>query len=110
VPSSRCLFGVKTRLEDPEIQLRSALESGLSSDIAACPKSATFGLIRRSKGPYSMISSARPTNGREKVNPSALAVLRLITKSTFVFCSTREQRRVLFFAPYAMYREKTVPQ
>jgi hypothetical protein len=37
---------------------------------------------------YSMTSSARPDNGSGNVNPSVVAVLRLITNSTVVDCWT----------------------
>src|SRR4029077_15241590 len=38
--------------------------------------------------PHSITSSARPESGSGKVRPSALAVLRLMTSSTFVDCWT----------------------
>jgi hypothetical protein len=35
---------------------------------------------------YSITSSARPSSGRGTVTPSALAVFKLMTSSTFVAC------------------------
>ena len=51
---------------------------------------ATSGLLQRNKakGDYSITSSARPSNESGNVMPSALAVLRLMTSSTFVACTT----------------------
>ena len=40
---------------------------------------------------YWITSSARPSNAGGIVRPSALAVLRLITNSNFVGCSTGRQ-------------------
>ena len=37
---------------------------------------------------YSIISSARPSNGKENARPCTFAVFRLITNSTLVCCST----------------------
>jgi hypothetical protein len=46
-------------------------------------------LMQRSKQQlYSITSSARPSNGRGIVRPSALAVLRLMANSIFVICWT----------------------
>ena len=46
-----------------------------------CPKAGAL-------QPYSITSSARASNACSTVSPSAYAVLRLITKSNFVGCST----------------------
>jgi hypothetical protein len=68
--------------------VRFGSHSGLKSDIAACPKSATTRLKHRSKEPrYSVTSSARASSVGGTVRPSALAVLRLMTSSNFVGCS-----------------------
>jgi hypothetical protein len=61
----------------------------LKSDIGRGPKSATSGLMRRSKPqPYSITSSARTSNEGGTVRPSALAVFMLMMSSNLVGCST----------------------
>src|SRR5262245_1659905 len=51
------------------------------------PVSANCGLMHRSKlSDYSISSSARPDSGSGTVMPSVLAVLRLMTNSTFTTC------------------------
>src|SRR5260221_704426 len=58
--------------------LRSTPESGLKSDIRPCPKSATTGLMQRSKQDcYSITSSARTSNDVGTSRPSAFAVNEL---------------------------------
>ena len=47
-----------------------------------------FVLSGKSPPPYSMTSSARPSKDSGMVRPSDLAVLRLMTSSNFVGCST----------------------
>jgi len=54
-----------------------------------CPLSAKSGLMHRIKEQlYSITSSARPIKGSGIFNPSAFAVFRLMTNSTFVDCWT----------------------
>jgi len=54
--------------------------------------------------PHSMTSSARPSSGNGIVSPSALAVLRLITSSTFTACWTG---RSAGLAPLRIFPTKT---
>jgi hypothetical protein len=62
---------------------------GLKSDIAPCPRSAIFGLMRRSKRHlYSITLSACPSSEGGTARPSALAVLRLTIGSNFVGACT----------------------
>ncbi len=49
---------------------------------------ATFGLMHRSKGPYSIISSARASRVGGISIPSAFAVWRLMVTSNLVGCLT----------------------
>src|SRR5262249_27371765 len=66
---------------------RFAPESGHRPTRRACLLGAMNGLKHCNKRDvsigYSIISSARPSNGNGKVRPSVLAVLRLTTNSTF---------------------------
>jgi hypothetical protein len=59
-------------------------ESGLKTDIAGCPVRAK----KRHRLAYSITSSARVSSVAGTVRPSDLAVLRLITSSNLVGCST----------------------
>jgi hypothetical protein len=68
---------------------RSTPNDGRRQTASACPKSAGNGLVRRSKWHrHSITSSARPRSVTGISRPRALAVLRLITNSNFVGCST----------------------
>jgi hypothetical protein len=56
---------------------------------SSCPLCANSGLMHRSKHHlYSITSSARASTAGGTVRPSALAVVRLMTSSNFVGCST----------------------
>src|SRR5207248_1187110 len=69
--------------------VRSAPKSGQRQAASTCPFRAKNGLMRRNKlHLYSITSSARASNVGGTVRPSALAVLRLITSSNLVGCST----------------------
>src|SRR5262249_55596865 len=58
--------------------------SGQSADMLACPLSAESGLMHCSKiSAYSIISSACSRDDSEMVEPSAFAVVRLMTRSVF---------------------------
>ena len=60
------------------------VDNGLMSDIASFPKSATTEV----SGYRSITSSAVASSIDGNVRPSVLAVLRLITSSNFVGCTT----------------------
>ena len=62
-------------------------------------KSATFGLCIGKPHFYSIISSARVSRDGETVSPSALAVLRLMTRRYFVGACTG---RLAGFSPFKM--------
>jgi len=66
-----------------EVALPHQLRTLLAADGAGstCPKAGAL-------LPYSITSSARASNADGTVSPSVYAVLRLITKSNFVGCST----------------------
>ncbi len=64
--------------------VRFPLQSGLSSNMRPCPSCAKTG----SRRPHSITSSAVASSDGGMVRPSALAVLRLITNSNVVGCST----------------------
>jgi hypothetical protein len=82
-------YGSKAALTAPKSNFRFTPESGLNSDIAPCPKSATSRLMHRSNlTAYSMTSSARASSDGGTSRLSALAVLRLITSSYFIGCWT----------------------
>src|SRR6266702_8729581 len=71
------------------VDVRFAAHHGLKSDIAPSPRSANSGLMHRSKQHlHSSTSSARASIVGGMVRPRALAVLRLMTSSNFVGCST----------------------
>jgi hypothetical protein len=52
------------------------------ADVSRCSK------IRYRRSAYSITSSARPSNGSGMLRPSALAVLRLITRLSLTACIT----------------------
>ena len=69
--------------------VRFTSESRHSVAHLGCPLRATTGLMHRSKSPgHSITLSAVASSDGGTVMPSALAVLRLITKSNLVGCST----------------------
>ena len=62
---------------------------GLKSDMALGPKCASYRLMRRSKWRfYSIASSARPSSESGTLMPSDLVVVRLMTRSSLVDCTT----------------------
>jgi hypothetical protein len=64
-------------------------QSGQSADKLACPLSAKSGLMHRSKtASYSITSSARASSVGGISRRSAFAVLRLITNSNLIDCTT----------------------
>ena len=64
-------------------------ESGHPAAVLGCPLSANRDRPHRSKQrPYSITSSARASRDGGTVRPSALAVVRLTTKSNLAGCST----------------------
>ncbi len=78
-----------TDLTAPKLDFRSSPESGLESDISPCPKSANMRLMHRSKQHfYSITSSACASSVGGTVRPSVFAVLRFMTSSNLVACST----------------------
>jgi hypothetical protein len=58
-------------------------ESGRPCAILRCRRSATSRHMRCRKNRYSITSSARASSGSGMVRPSVLAILRLMTSSTF---------------------------
>ena len=71
---------------------RTAVVPPATESLCTCkdlPLSASKGLMRRSKVEhYSITSSARASSAGGMVSPSAFAVLRLMTSSNLVGCST----------------------
>jgi hypothetical protein len=81
--------GSKADLTAPKSNFRFTPESGLKSDIAPCPGSATSGLMHCIKWHrYSITSSARASRVGGISIPSILAVLRLMMNSNLVACMT----------------------
>src|SRR5258706_9912964 len=81
--------GSDSDLTAPMSDFRFTPQSRLKSDIAGGPFRATSRLMHRNHDQlYSITSSARPSNDWGTVRPSILAVLRLMTISTFVACWT----------------------
>jgi hypothetical protein len=58
-----------------------------------CDAMCTFGLMHRSKNPYSITSSARISNAGGNVMPNALAVLRLMISSNLDAYATDTRRQ-----------------
>jgi hypothetical protein len=76
--------GSKAAVPAPSRHVRSAAVSGIPEAIWRLRKCANNG----SGQPYSITSLARASREGGTVSPSALAVLRLITSSNLVGCST----------------------
>src|SRR5262245_23007817 len=74
--------------EDAVTHVRFAPKADKRADVSLSPLCATCGFMQCSKGRYSITLSARTKIESGIVRPSALAVLRLITNSNFVGCST----------------------
>src|SRR5450755_2363960 len=71
------------------LHVRSYPNSGQTRARSVCPLSAKSGLMHRSKWHlYSITSSAMESTPAGMVRPSALAVVRLMTNSNLVDCST----------------------
>src|SRR6266404_5449277 len=75
--------------DGPKFDFRFTPESGLKSDIGPCPGCANMRLMHRSKQHfYSITSSACASSVGGTVRPSVFAVLRFMTSSNLVACST----------------------
>ena len=87
--------GSNSALGRCRINVRNPPESVRRANIDGRPRSAIFGLVRRNiRRVYSITSSARASNGSGISRPSALAVLRLMTSSNLVGCSTGKVGRL----------------
>jgi hypothetical protein len=72
----------------PDAKVRYAAHFGLRADIGVAPKSATNGLMHRSKKHlYSITSSAAARNMGDGVIRSLLAVVKLISSVNLTACS-----------------------
>jgi hypothetical protein len=85
---SNVRFGSNSEVRARNWEVSFSLKYGLLQLGLLGPKSATNGLMRRSKQHYSITSSALRSNEVGTVRPSALAVFILITSSNLVGCST----------------------
>jgi hypothetical protein len=84
-PAPDILSGSKADVEPLPTIVRSNLNSGHHARGLRGPKSASYGLMHRSKQPaYSITSSARVISIGETLKPIALAALTLMTNSNLV--------------------------
>src|SRR5262252_5303033 len=92
---------IKSRLVQRPGSIRFGPLCGLKSDISRGPRSAISGREQSQQNPlYSITSSASESRLSEILMPSASAVLRLITVSNLVGCSTG---RSAGFAPLRIF-------
>jgi len=89
LPSDNVRFGSKADILHRSADVRFTPKSRHWNSVAECPLCAKSGHMQCSKfGAYSITSSAATCRVCGTVRPSALAVLRLITKSNLIGCST----------------------